>query len=504
MSAAVRSLSHLLAWLFWLATAIAADTPADDAPTRDEAATALRRAAKFFRGKASFEGGYVWRYSADLTLRQGEGLAYDQRIWIQPPGTPAVGLALLDAFEATGESFYLQSAREAADALVGGQLYSGGWPYSVTFDPQKRLEHNYRVAPSRGQPDLPEQPQQPGGWAVWRQRALPGNRTILDDDTTTAALRLLMRVDQALRFEDASIHEAAHYGLASLVGSQYPIGAWSHNYDRFPREPPSRQYYPVRQASYPDSWSRQWTKDFSGCYVLNDRTTLNSIRTLLLAHEIYADDQYRDAALRGGRFLLLAQMPSPQRAWAQQYDRHMHPVWDRSFEPPAISALESQDVLETLLLLYQRTGQARFLEAVPPALAYLRRSQLPTGKLARFYELNTNKPIYFTKNYEITYDADAMPSHYQFLVNAQLEGIALRYRLLERDGPHADLPGPSPEERAVAARHAINTLDEQGAWTEPGWVRGPDARKVYPPGGILESQQFIENVQALASFLDEE
>ena len=54
--------------------------------------------------------------------------------------------------------------------------------------------------------------------------------------------------------------------------------------------------------------------------------------------------------------------------------------------------------------LYRETGQRKFLEPVPRALAYLNRSRLPDGKLARFYELRTNKPLFFTADYQLTFN----------------------------------------------------------------------------------------------------
>jgi hypothetical protein len=38
--------------------------------------------------------------SEDLRHRQGEGVAGPSEIWVQPPGTPTVGLAFLAAYEA--------------------------------------------------------------------------------------------------------------------------------------------------------------------------------------------------------------------------------------------------------------------------------------------------------------------------------------------------------------------------------------------------------------------
>ena len=469
-------------------------------PTREDVVEALRKAVQFFHSEVAIHGGYVWRYSADLKCRQGEGLAYDQKIWVQPPGTPAVGLAFLGAYEATGDPLHLKAACDAAHALVKGQLHSGGWHYYITFDPRDRQKINYRQPPSRGKPSVQVDPTSPGGWTLWRRRQHKGNTTIVDDDATPSALRLLARVDQALGFKDKQIHEAAEYGLASLIKAQYPVGAWSHNYDRFPRRPPDSRYYPVEQASFPASWSRRWTKKFSGCYMINDRITTNVTATMLDAYAIYGKKEYLACARRGGDFLLRAQMPDPQPAWAQQYDRHMQPVWDRPFEPPAITGFESQDVLETLLLLYERTRGKKYLEAADKGLAYLRRSLLEDGKLARFYELKTNRPLYFTKRYQITYDRGQMPSHYQFVVDSRLDAIAPRLRSLAGEGADADASALSRDELAKQVERIIKSMNSRGAWLEPGWVRNAQGKKVVPANGIILSETFIKNVGVLSRF----
>ena len=57
----------------------------------------LERAVGFYQRSVSINGGYLWRYSGDLKLREGEGQASEHTAWVQPPGTPSVGQALLDA-----------------------------------------------------------------------------------------------------------------------------------------------------------------------------------------------------------------------------------------------------------------------------------------------------------------------------------------------------------------------------------------------------------------------
>lgn len=106
-------------------------------PTRDEVRAAMRKAAEFFHREVASGGGYVWRYSGDLEYRQGEAVATRTMIWVRPPGTPAVADALLDAFEATADRSFLDAAKDAARALVRGQLISGGWDYHIGLGPQR-------------------------------------------------------------------------------------------------------------------------------------------------------------------------------------------------------------------------------------------------------------------------------------------------------------------------------------------------------------------------------
>ena len=48
---------------------------AGEVALKEQAAKAMRRATDFFRTQVSTEGGYLWRYSEDLSLREGEGTA---------------------------------------------------------------------------------------------------------------------------------------------------------------------------------------------------------------------------------------------------------------------------------------------------------------------------------------------------------------------------------------------------------------------------------------------
>ncbi|MBN1910647.1 MAG: polysaccharide lyase, partial [Pirellulales bacterium] len=361
---------------------------------RREALDALRKATEFFRTKVSTEGGYLWTYSEDLSHRRGEGAATDTMVWVQTPGTPAVGMALLRAHEATSDPYYLDAARQAGYCLVRGQLRSGGWAYSIEFNPEKRARYAYRVD------KIPDE-----------EKASQENTTTLDDANTQGALAFLVQLDKALGFRDEKIHEVVRYGLERLLAVQYPNGAWPQRFTK-PRNP---REYPVKKASYPVSWSREHPREkYSAYYTFNDGAITSAIRLMLQASAVYDDPRYEASARRGGDFILLAQMPEPQPAWAQQYDAQMHPAWARRFEPPSVTGGESLGILHTLLALYRWTGKKDYLAPVPRTLDYFEQSTLPDGTLARFYELKTNRPLFFTREYELTYNDDDLPTHYCF------------------------------------------------------------------------------------------
>ncbi|MEX0585634.1 MAG: pectate lyase, partial [Pirellulales bacterium] len=221
---------------------------------------------------------------------------------------------------------------------------------------------------------------------------------------------------------------------------------------------------------------------------------------------------YRDAAERAGGFILLAQMPEPQPAWAQQYDAQMQPAWARKFEPPSITGGESQGVMKILLRLYQETGDKKYLEPIPRACRYLQASRLSDGRLARFYELRTNKPLFFTKQYELTYSDADLPTHYGFKISDGTESILREHERLsklprEQVQPKSKLadevarrPKSGPSQSLIQQTKAtIAALDDRGRWVEDGKLshHGDDD----PTRRIIDCGTFSKHMQVLSNYL---
>ena len=475
MTTSVRTITALV--LVVLVQGHPLHAEATTADMRESAVEALKKAATYYSEKVATHGGYVYHYTLDLKVRWGEGAATVDQIWVQPPGTPTVGMAFLRAYEATHDRFFLDAAQKAAEALVYGQLRSGGWTNCVDFDPRGRRTAAYRNGKGRGK-----------------------NNSSLDDGQTQSALRLLVQVDAALDFKRKGIHESAYVGLNALLQAQFPNGGFPQVWTG----PVSRRS--VKQAGYPDhDWRTQGRiKEYWNEYTLNDNVCGYVAETLLDAHKAYKDEKYKRALTRLGDFLILSQMPDPQPAWAQQYNEDMQPIWARKFEPAAIAGNESQETLETLLMIYRATGDTKYLKPIPRALSYLKRSLLSDGRLARYYELKSNKPLYMQrrgKKYSLTYDDSNLPKHYGWKIVSRLEQIEESYIDLKRNGSREPAK-PSITALEKHARRIVKELNDQGRWVST--FRGErlvGQPKFHVGDRYLSSAVFSRNVESLSAYL---
>ena len=460
-----RLISHLLL----CAAVLPAVTGGQARSANRDIETAMVEAATFFRSQLSVEGSYVWTYNAaDLDERRGEGSTNLSQGWSQPPGTPAVGLAYLSAFKATGRTIFLDAAKETAYALIRTQLESGGWQGLLEFDPAARRAWCYRIDAKLDRPDCDK---------IENNKLKDG--TSLDDNISQAPLTFLMRLDEELEGGMDEARKAVIYGLDRFLDAQYPNGAWAFRFDfKIPNELTNSAW----RSRYPDDWSKTFVKPGGEVYVVNDHLIRDTIRMFLLAYEIYDEPAYLMSAKRGGDFLLASQMPPPQPGWAQVYNEDLEPIWGRPFEPPSIASNETAGSIEALIELYLATGEQRYLDGVQPAADWLVRARLPSDDWARFYELGSNKPLYVDTDYKITYSDRNLPDHYGFVGSFGIPQALDRYRQAAASHGKA-WASPVPKEAKVA--EMIDALDKDGRWVKDG---------------AIESAVFVKRLGALASF----
>jgi hypothetical protein len=480
-----RSTSWLVAFAI-LATFAVAGRGESQAESNDalaqRAEEGMLKAIRFLHSEVSTEGGYLWRYSEDLSQREGERKATSTQAWVQPPGTPTVGLAFVEAYEATRNAQARTAMLDAADALIRGQNVSGGWGPHIEFDPAERSKYAYRVdRGSRGAIDI----------------------TSLDDNTTQSAVQFLMRADKALEFKNGRIHESAAYALRKLMEAQYANGAWPHKFGGTASKVSGASN---AKAVIPRGSVKPWDRHGGGPgqFTFNDHGMDRMIELFLAAGDIYNKPEYREVAEKTGDFILQAQFPEPQPGWAQQYDDDMSPAWARRFEPPSLATSETQGLLDTLMLLYERTGREKYLDAVPKTLAWLRRSQLPGGRLPRFIEFRSNRPLYVDSKGSLTNDAVDLFPNYQWNVGSDVERMQKRYDRLVKQGPSPAQAGPrrpndTPNGLIQAVRQALADQDERGRWVENGVLRAQgEGRK---NARILNMATFARNITALAKYV---
>ncbi|MDA7673119.1 pectate lyase [Verrucomicrobiales bacterium] len=411
----------------------------------------MKKATAFYRSNLSIAGGYASTWSRDLKQSKTESSTGTALISIQPHGTTTVGLAMLRAHAITDDPLFLQAAKEAADALAWCQLSSGGWGSEFDFKLGAARKMHFRR-------DLL------AGDILLGKRYAPST---LDDNKTQSAIRFLMEFSEP--------PEALAFAWSGLLAAQASNGGWPQRFSG-----PADPTLPVEKASYPQEWPRTFPSvDYTIHYALNDNNLEHLMDILLAAHrqENMKSSRFLDAAKQLGDFLLLAQMPEPQPAWAQQYNQEMHPAWARKFEPPSVCSIESVGAMRTLIEIWLVTGEEKYIAPLPAALKWFERSELESEEdtWSRFYELQTNKPLYCqAETYEIIYDDANLPTHYGFKVSGSMA------RTLEKIG---EIISQSRDENLAKRERDSRDPDSEKGWSEEACDLASKAR------GVLKSQK---------------
>ena len=452
----------------------------------------MERASLFLRENVSYRGGYLDKYSEDMTRRWGEIPARETQIMCQEPGTSTVGTAFLNAYRATGNVEFLRLASDAANALIWGQHPKGGWHYLIDFD-MTTIETWYETEAANA-----------WGWEEYYHYY--GNCTF-DDGATAAPTRYLL--DLYMETLDPKYREPLDKAMAFILESQYENGAWP-------------QRYPLKY-DYP----KDGRPDYTHFYTFNDGAIRNNIILLLDAWEKLGDELYLEAARRGMDFYLISQLEAPQAGWAQQYTMDMKPGWARTYEPAAVSVHRTLSNLRDLALYYGMTGDKRYLAPYPAAIDWLERSVLTTNSSAGythagFYEPGTNKPLYYhfegsdSKNYRYWLDQEREDAWwYRKSARPDITGLKKEYARLTALKP--EQARTEYEESRIAERTAnvdeaevrsiIDTLDSKGRWITDMRIRQYDKgmlndRPVDSVRGI-DIGVFVRNMRVLTEYIVE-
>lgn len=339
-------------------------------------------------GTLLFAGVLLFRTSPGLAQNQAEVIAAQEKTW-EPIDTGAFADGINHALthyrgkKAPYARYQADQIVHIAENLVAWQHADGGWPKNIDW---------LKIW------SLPE---------IEKQKA--GKQSTLDNRNTWSQIDYLAQVHQRTRLEHYA--EAARRAIDYLLENQNPSGGW--------------RGFDVDAITFNDD------------VMAGVLQTLYAVATDSLRY-FFVDENCRTRARQayaaGIRCILRCQIKVDGRltAWCQQHSHQdFAPVWARNFEPPAITAGESVGVVHLLMQIDNPSPE--IIQAIQAAVAWfdrvkiagLRNEKVPTAEIdfryhfsdfdfvevqdpaappiwTRFYDLQTEKPIFCTRQKEIT------------------------------------------------------------------------------------------------------
>ena len=305
-------------------------------------------------------------------------------------GAPGQGMSLRheDAYFGTAD------ARHIADVIVSFQTPGGGWSKNMCFCGELRkpgqpyAADNLNRYPSTDDFDTPKD-------SHWNYVST------LDNDSTNTQLHFLAKVAGHTPGKDGDAYRASFIkGIEYLLAAQFPNGGWP-------------QVYPL-EGGYHDA------------ITFNDNAVSESAETLSDVFEGQGDYAFVPAKLRKRagaavdhalQCILVSQIVigGKKTIWAQQEDAlTLEPVSARNYEPGALAASESADLLEYLMSLPHPSAELK--ASIAAGIAWLKGAAVygfeysggrgtPGGRQlvakdgagplwARYYSVTTQKPIF--------------------------------------------------------------------------------------------------------------
>ena len=155
--------------------------------------------------------------------------------------------------------------------------------------------------------------------------------------------------------------------------------------------------------------------------------------------------------------------------------------------------------METLIKIARYTDSKKYLAPIPRALEYYTKCLLPDGRIARYYEFRTNKPLYMDEVYRLTYDDSTAPKHYGWKQTARFKEIRKAYQEAESGAPASSRPaGPSEED----VRRIIREADGEGRWISTyAGERLVGQPKFETSFRFISSEVFSRHLEALSEYV---
>lgn len=406
---------------------------------------AMRRVVRHMDEQVSWRGAYVWAYLPDMSRTWGEMEARRSMCWIQPPGTPTVAHAFLDAWQVTGDDLFYRAAERTALALVAAQLPAGGWNYIHDFAGEEALRRWYATTGRNG-------------WRLEEFHHYYGNATF-DDAATTTAAQVLLRTYLARR--DPRFREPLYKAIDFILAAQYrggmADGGWPQ---RWPPVPGVSQMT-APPGLPPGAVSGMEDGDYTGHVTWNDDVAGENIKFLLMCVVSLGETRLVEPIQRAMDCMLRMQQPAPQAGWGLQHLAREQggrpagaPAAARSYEPRALATHTTANNIQQLFHYFRMTGDEKYLARIPEAIAWLESCPLSPQMLAEnpllkgrshptFIELGSNRPRFvhrFGSNvhngaYYFDYDHRDTLSHYSAGRNIRLDDLRKTYQQLIASSP---------------------------------------------------------------------
>ncbi len=342
-------------------------------------------------------------------------------------------------------------AKALANNVIKYQSSQGGWPKSTDL-----------ARPPLTPGDIPPE----GG----------GRANSLDNDATTLPMAFLAKVISATK--DETYIASFDKGLDYLVAAQYPNGGWP-------------QFWPLRGDKY---YSRITFNDDAMIQVMELLKAVASGKN----EYAFVDNKRRELASKaiqlGLECILKSQIKQEgvPTVWCAQHDeKTLKPAWARAYEPPSLSGSESVGILRYLMSIEQPSLEV--IRAIKGGVAWLKNVAITDKRLkvvrnpdgrnerllipddnapllwARFYELDTNRPLYLDRDSKFRYDYSEIS--YERRSGYSYHGYWAK-KLLEKDYPlwqykYGITIDEMPDETLVAEAESgtfTGIVDQHSCW----------------------------------------